>query len=114
MAGTTLPPTVDAEADIMANGRREVDGRHLGGPFAARLLNFTSGFSQNEIIVFGENAFDYPFGLAAWRYVCQLETQDAMRIENAKEFQYRTEMEEHRKAWETENPGKEVVRPCRP
>ena len=56
------------------------DGRSLGGPFMARLIQF--------ILRFTDQPYDFPFGLAMFHYYAYEESQGSIRIVNQQEADF--------------------------
>lgn len=93
LAGMTCPPRPSEQARLVLSKDKD-EGRYLGGPFMARLYNFISGLPDREIRQFGETAFDFPMGFAAFLYMCHLEQEGSIEIENEKEAAVQREWEE--------------------
>lgn len=95
-AGSASPPSPSKEDYEIANGlQNEESGREFGGSHLARLLAYVSVISKSMGY---DTPYDFPFGLANFMYLSDLEIAGNCRIENSREAQVREEMAEHRRA----------------
>ena len=89
-AGSLYPPAPSPEANLGCNGKEE-GGREFGSPFLASLYNFVCGLPESERALHGDSAFDFPLGFATFLYYSKLELDGNMRVENAREAQFKNE-----------------------
>lgn len=76
-------------------------GRELGAAFLARITLFA-------VKLFGDGAYDKPFGWLQWLYLTECESEDSLRIENRLERQIREEEAEIREEYAKEQKEKEA------
>lgn len=95
-AGSSYPPRATFPPD------EDKGSRSLGQPTLAWLYNFVSRLPAPEIQLWGELAWDFPLGLAAWLNASALEIEGMVKIENDFEHQARTEYEKHLADFEAE------------
>lgn len=93
LSGRAFPSMPDPVASSIADGESapEPNGRALGAPLLASLINFVAAHGVRREF---ESVFDFPYSLAAWLYFCEMESQGRIKIENAKEREVKMELDQ--------------------